>query len=351
MLEAALPHPMTGTAMHADQTPAPTTEPSLTWRPAELDDVDGILALAHAADRLDHPKFLTSRDEIVDDLEASFVDRARDTTLAVDATTGEPVAYGVVVALPGEGEFTTTIVIAWVHPERRGRGIGRRILDWQLARAREQHRESGSTLPCRITVHVPDTATAVDLLVRAGGFAPARYFLDLEHALADVADVPSTPGYTLAPLDLDDLEALRTVKNASFQDHWGTLPESAEEWRQRLTRSSVRADLSVVATPEAGEVAGFCLCLVSPDDWAGQGFSSSYIELLGVTREHRGAGLGTAMLVQALHAARAEGLDRVTLNVDSASPTGATGLYAAAGFTPAGQTVTYTITLDPSATA
>jgi GNAT superfamily N-acetyltransferase len=54
---------------------------------------------------------------------------------------------------------------------------------------------------------------------------------------------------------------------------------------------------------------------------------------LGVRRPWRGRGLGLALLGRAFDEFRERGLTRARLNVDAASPTGATRLYERAGMT------------------
>ncbi|HET9939129.1 MAG TPA: GNAT family N-acetyltransferase, partial [Gaiella sp.] len=54
---------------------------------------------------------------------------------------------------------------------------------------------------------------------------------------------------------------------------------------------------------------------------------------LGVLAEHRGNGLGTALLVTAFAAFRGRGLSRAGLGVDAENTTGAVRLYERAGMT------------------
>ena len=49
-------------------------------------------------------------------------------------------------------------------------------------------------------------------------------------------------------------------------------------------------------------------------------------------QEHRGRGLASALLARVLAAARDEGYRTASLNVDTANPTGALGVYERAGF-------------------
>jgi mycothiol synthase len=59
--------------------------------------------------------------------------------------------------------------------------------------------------------------------------------------------------------------------------------------------------------------------------------SAGYVGLLGVRRPWRGRGLGKALLYRTFAEFWERGLTRVTLGVDSESPTGATKLYERVG--------------------
>ena len=83
-----------------------------------------------------------------------------------------------------------------------------------------------------------------------------------------------------------------------------------------------------VADGDAGaEVVGFVLALRNESDWEGQGFTSSYVQLVGVVREWRGRRIAQSLLAEHLEACRAAGLEKATLDVDAENPTGALGLY------------------------
>ncbi len=140
-------------------------------------------------------------------------------------------------------------------------------------------------------------------------------------------------------------EATRLASNDAFRDHWGSQSQNAEVWGKHREAEVSRNDLSFVAfgTNAAGEeeVAGYVITVVSPDDFEGQGFTSSYVELVGTRREWRGRGIAPALLVRVLEASKAEGFDKVVLDVDAENPSGALGLYTALGFEESNRTVAY----------
>jgi ribosomal protein S18 acetylase RimI-like enzyme len=132
------------------------------------------------------------------------------------------------------------------------------------------------------------------------------------------------------------------ARNDSFRDHWGSQPMNEEQWDSFVGRSTFRPDLSFLAVAPDGTVAGFVLSSVSEDDWPGQGFSSAYIDLVGVTRAWRKRGIAPALLARDLRAIADAGLEKAVLDVDSDSPTGALGLYSGVGFAESNRSINFT---------
>jgi ribosomal protein S18 acetylase RimI-like enzyme len=85
----------------------------------------------------------------------------------------------------------------------------------------------------------------------------------------------------------------------------------------------------------------FVNAYVNEEDWPGQGFSSSYIDLVGVPRAFRGRGIAPALLAASMRRMADGGLERAVLDVDSDSPTGALGLYKKVGFEESNRSVAY----------
>jgi ribosomal protein S18 acetylase RimI-like enzyme len=76
-----------------------------------------------------------------------------------------------------------------------------------------------------------------------------------------------------------------------------------------------------------------------PHDFEDRGFTHSWILSLGVVRTHRKRGIASAMIARAMRDFADDGMEYAMLDVDSANPTGAYGLYEALGFVHARQTV------------
>lgn len=318
--------------------PVPDSTHGLVWRPATAEDVDAILDCARAADAVDHPHFVTTREEIEEDLSHSYVSLGSDSLLAVDGE-GRVLAYGLTVLGPGQETLVRSILMGGVRPSARGRGVGGRLLAWQEARALQQFAGSDKTLPGWMVVWTDERATSTVRLAERSGFRIARYFLELRRDLSEPILARSIEGYEIIAFDPSRSEAVRLARNDAFRDHWGSQPTTEENWASMIARSVFRPDLSFLAIAANGQVAGFVLCEVNEEDFGPQGFSSAYIELVGVPRAHRRRGIAPALLARALTEIAAAGLEKAVLDVDSDSPTGALGLYGGAGFTEANRSL------------
>lgn len=324
----------------------PADADGITWRASTIDDVPAIHDCVKESAAIDHPHYTPSEEEISEDFEVSHVDPALDTILGTDAD-GRVIAWGVSMATATAETIKRVILSGGVRPSHRGRGIGRQLLEWQDGRGMQHLAASSDRLPGWLMGYLdPDRQADAAHLFERRGYRLARYFLELRRDLA----APIEPREPKGDLRIEQYgpelsEATRLAANDSFRDHWGSQPQNEEVWAKHRGVSVMRNDLSFVAigTNAAGEeeVAGFVLTVVQPDDFEGQGFSSSYVELVGTRREWRGRGIAPALLTRVLEATKADGIDKVVLDVDAENPTGALGLYTSLGFEESNRTVSY----------
>lgn len=318
--------------------PVPASTDEITWRPTTAHDIDALLDCSRAIDAVDHPHFLTTREEIEEELGHSYVSLPTDSLLAVTRD-GQVLAYGMAVLGPGQETLVRSILEGGVRPSARGNGLGRMLLAWQEARALQQFAGSDKALPGWMIVWTDERATATVRLAERAGFRIARYFLELRRDLSQPIAPRPLEGFEIVPFDASRSEAARLAKNDSFRDHWGSQPTSEENWNEMLARSVFRPELSFLAIAPDGDVAGFVFSEVNEEDFAPQGFSSAYIDLVGVTRTHRRQGIAPALLTRTLEAIAAAGIEKAVLDVDAENPTGALGLYTGVGFTEANRSL------------
>jgi len=140
-----------------------------------------------------------------------------------------------------------------------------------------------------------------------------------------------------------DRRIVHDLLEASFADHFNSHRETFEEFMFRLRSDpGHRWDHWWIAEiadegeedPAIREMlpAGTLIATVSEGD--GDAPDGTYVSYVGVLQSSRGHGVGKALLHAVIADAAQRGRDRVTLEVDIDSSTGADGLYLALGFEP-----------------
>lgn len=330
----------------ASPVQAPRHPEVAEWRAPTEADIDAIHAVAAAADAVDHPTWLTPREDIADTFDLPHIDHAHDTLVAVDAE-GAIIAYGSAVLHPSRADVLMAHLDGAVHPRVRRRGIGAELLAWQRARALEKLAEVVSAPEAgeaarageageriaEIKIYAEEVNTDHQKIAERAGFAPERWFTSMERDMsAPTPRVAAPEGITLIEYTHDRDEDARIARNDAFRDHWGSLPSQPESWEKFVGGPFFRSDLSCLAVDEDGAIVGFSLASVNEDDWEALGATNAYIDLIGVVRAHRRRGIAPFAIAGTLAAIGAAGLERAVLDVDTASPTGANTLYEGLGF-------------------
>ncbi|GAA2829821.1 mycothiol synthase [Leucobacter komagatae] len=333
----------------ADTQPgASTSAPGdrLTWRPATPGDVEAIHDLYSAAGAVDHPRELVALDSVKLWLKGERFTLETDTVLAF-AADGTLVAHGEAKLDDDWRDQVDVFVDGVVHPQWRGRGIGRGMLAWQEARGRQLLASVDAKLPGMLSLGARAESTGVRDLAAAAGYQPVRWWMELGRSLADEIPVRELPAGVEARVFTSELsEATRVAVNDAFRDHWGSRPMTEEEWADDLDLDEFAPELSRVLTTGSGEagdpvrVVAVVLTEVNEEEWELNGGSFGYMSTIGVVRDWRGRGLSTAVIAAALSAYREAGFVNALLDVDSANPSGALGLYERLGFTERDRSVT-----------
>jgi len=179
----------------------------------------------------------------------------------------------------------------------------------------------------------------------AAGFEQTRTWLQMTRPVtAEEASTLPAPreGVSVRPVErhddglpvAQDLQDVHRVLEESFQDHFSSYRESFPEFVMRLREDpGHRWDhwwLATVETDEGVFPGGALVSTVLREDAAG--FEGSYVDYIGVHRRARGRGVAKALLNTAIADAVRRGRNRVGLEVDADSPTGADGLYTSMGW-------------------
>lgn len=134
--------------------------------------------------------------------------------------------------------------------------------------------------------------------------------------------------------DVADLRAVHDVLEGAFTDHFNSAEETFQEFIHRLREDpGHRWDhwwlAEIVDGGGRPEAAGALVGTVSEST---SGPDGSYVSYLGVLESARGRGVATGLLRTIIADAASRERDRVGLEVDADSPTGADGLYTSMGW-------------------
>src|SRR5689334_21824558 len=155
--------------------------------------------------------------EIEELVEHEIKDPAADTRLVHDDA-GRLVGLALVPLPPPGGDRLE--LIGGVHPSRRGEGLGRSLLGWQLERAAARHAELAPTAPWQAQVIAGASERSPIALYERFGFTAARYFLEMS-APAVPSAVPLHDGLRRAPYDTAMDRDLHAAHTTAFRDLWG----------------------------------------------------------------------------------------------------------------------------------
>jgi len=293
----------------------------LAWRPATLGDVHAVVDLVNNCDRHDLEAVALSASERVvqhrlEDVELlgywqrpSF-DLRTDSMALFDG--GRLVAYAEV--------FKGRRADAHVHPDARGRGLGSALLRWTV----EVSRARGRTLIGQTVLAGSDAAA----LLEASGYDRlyTSWVLDLPPAV-QLASGPLPAGTSIEALGPHhDRRAAYDVTEDAFNEWEGREPTSFEDWQAvTVLRPGFEPWQLQVAVEQgvdgAPTIVGAIFVVPAGDD--------AWVNAVAVRGDRRGRGLGRALLVAAIGAARARGLEGFGLGTNSR--TGTLGLYEYVG--------------------
>jgi ribosomal protein S18 acetylase RimI-like enzyme len=271
--------------------------------------------------------------------------RTRQNVVVRDRT-GEVQAWGSVHDRAG-GRMLFVHIVSRDLPEGLGRTCSDVLVEWAVGQARSVGAARG------LEVQQIDTGAFADddrqhRWLEAAGFTKVRTWWQMSRPVTpEEADlVPSTElwesdkarfrtvrrGPDAMP-DVDDLREVHEVLESAFLDHFNSWEETFEEFEHRLREDpGHRWDHWWLAeVTESGEPVPVG-ALIGTASESATGPDGSYVSYIGVLEEARGRGVAKGLLHTIIADAAARGRDRVTLEVDADSSTGADGLYVSLGW-------------------
>jgi mycothiol synthase len=280
-------------------------------RPITGADAAAVAALAAADEEAlnGHPSRLEPNDPLA---WWAHVDLERESWLFEDE--GGPLAAAWFELHGDVGTF-----VGIVAQRAKGRGLGAAILDRGEACART--RGAAKIHAVALAADAPAAA-----LLGGRGFREVRRFYEMAIELAATPVVPPlADGLLLDLFREEDAVAFHSALNDAFQDHWEWHPPPFEEWWELRNGEQSDAEGPLWFIVRDGDE----IAAVARNEANRNG--GGYVGALGVRRPWRGRGLGKALLYRTFAEFWGRGVTRVTLGVDSESPTGATALYESVG--------------------
>ena len=311
------------------------SESEITIRNYRPDDLPALVALINEADAIDKLERATTLEEM--EHEMAFPTDSPETDCFLAFEGDRLVGYTNMYVPKGDAKVDTeTAIWCWgvVHPQWRRHGLGRRLLEMAYDRATEYLPEI-EVPRVKFGSNTRDVEEDRKALYESLGMKPVRYSVNLARPInGDVPPLVVPDGYRMRTIDPErDAETAWRVDNTAFRDHWGHSESKLEYFLHWLKQPHFRPELWYLAEELAsGEVVGLGLSTIDPDWIARTGRQEGYVDTLAVLREHRQQGLGTALLVQSLHALRQAGMEGAHLHADSENLTGAMRLYERVGF-------------------
>ena len=287
-----------------------------TWRRVAPDDVAAVLALGIAVDVEEYGEPDWEEADVKDDWSRPRFDLERDSWL-VHAPDGTLAGY----ATAWDKQPRTLLVAdVLVHPQAPD--LYPPLVAAISGRAREHAAVAGETVT-HVFNSEPNARRAAAL--RAAGYDVCRVF---RRMVIDLDTAPPAPapgaGVVIRGVTPEDLPTVYAINRESFKDHFGYSDETYEEWHERTVASATYRPRYWWLAEVDGVPAGMLVGLRHDD-------GTGWVRTLGTLPAARGRGAGTALLLTAFAAFRADGAPRAGLGVDSDNSTGAMALYERAG--------------------
>jgi GNAT superfamily N-acetyltransferase len=223
-----------------------------------------------------------------------------------------------------------------VHPEWRGHGLGRALLGWQEAHARELAASHPTAQPRFLQAFVMDSAPASLRMFQHAGYTAIRYgFMMVRPNLDDVPDLPLPEGLEVRPVRREDIRAIWEASDEAFRDHWGHRAGTEEDFQRVLNDPELQPHLWQVAwDTRTDEVAGMVLNSIFQNENERFHIKRGWTDPICVRRPWRRQGLARALIMRSLKLLREQGMTEAALGVDAENPNKALHLYESCGYQP-----------------
>ena len=303
----------------------------LQFRPFDPDgDYDGLVALILEANLADGIDWIPTAQNLRADHEhGGEFDPRRDVLVAfIDKTM--------------VGASTTSVrtrdqgphhdVEGWVRPSFRRRGLGRALLHWAEARAREVALVDGRAGERSLSSWPDETQAGAVALYESEGYSVVRYgFMMVRDLTEPISDRPMPDGLDVRPVVDADHRRIWDADVEAFRDHWNAGERTEADFEGWFASPELDTSLWRVAW-DGDEVAGSVMNFIYPAENEALELRRGWLDHVSVRRSWRRRGLASALIAESLRALRDAGMTEAALGVDAENPTGALHVYENLGF-------------------
>jgi mycothiol synthase len=232
-------------------------------------------------------------------------------------------------------------VEGWVSPAFRRRGLGRALLHWAEARAREVALVDGRTGERTLSSWPDEAQAGAVALYESEGYSIVRYGFMMVRDLAEpIAELPMPDGLETRPVVAADHRRIWDADVEAFRDHWNPGERTEADFEGWFASPELDTSLWRVAW-EGDEVAGSVMNFIYPAENETLGVRRGWLDHVSVRRPWRRRGLASALIASSLSALRDAGMTEAALGVDAENLSGALRVYENLGFRRARTGVSY----------
>ncbi len=220
----------------------------------------------------------------------------------------------------------------FLHPEWRGKGIGRAMWAAGEMRALEIAAAHPTEMPKSFQVEPFDSERDMIVLLESRGYQPVRYEAHMVRDLGEPFPAAPLPaGLEVRPVKPEHIRPIFAASNEAFRDHWGIRDESEEEYKSEIESPDFHPELWKVAW-DGDQIASVIHNFIDQDENEEYQRKRGYTEGICTRRPWRKMGLARALLVQSMQMFKEMGMTETALSVDAENISGARRLYEGVGY-------------------
>lgn len=261
---------------------------------------------------------------------------------------GQAAGYGRVFwwqETAGEQPFIY-VILNWVVPEWRGRGIGTAMLRWQENRLRQIAAGHPSGHPRLFQAGAADSEAWKTALLEREGYRPVTVeAVMVRPDLENIPDLPLPDGVEVRPVTPEHYRAIWEHDVEAFRDHWG-YAESQFSLEEFLDFPDYTDPALWRVAWHGDQIVGQVLSFIDPRENEKYGRKRGYTEDISVKGEYRRQGIASALIAHSLRALKERGMEEAALGVHTENPNGAFRLYEKMGYRVVKLFATYRKPLD-----